>query len=120
MDRDDNSTRPEKEWKWADGMWDVFGKVWFPCSSTKMISLVYAKLVMSHEPSFYILNSRKQVPHPLCPCGKIEDLYHICFECPLLPPPDPSYLSTFISNTPAKLAPIAKELGEKVLKLSHE
>jgi len=77
-----------------------------------MISLSYSRLVMSHDPTFSCLFSRKEIiPSPLCPCGAV----HYCFACPLLPPPSPTYAEIFKSKPPSKVKPIASLLCEKIM-----
>ena len=112
------SSRPEKKWTWYDVDWSPFRKIWFKSSLTKMISLSYSKLVMSHDPTFKCLFDRSIISSPLCPCGVDEDTHHYCFVCPLLPPPDPTYTEVFISKTPSNLRPIASLLCDQVLTFS--
>jgi len=57
-DRDRGSSRPEKDWNWYEVDWAPFRKVWFKSASSKMISLSYSRLVMSHDPTFSCLFSR--------------------------------------------------------------
>jgi len=86
-----------------------------------MISLSYSRLVMSHDPTFSCLFSRKEiVPSPLCPCGAVEDTHHYCFACHLLPPPSPTYSEICKYKTPSKLKTIASLLCEKVMTYSNK
>ena len=55
---------------------------------------------------------------PLFPCGAVEDTYHYCFACSLLPPPDPTYTAVFITTPPSNLRPIAYLLCDQVLTFS--
>jgi len=120
LDRDRGSSRPKKKWNWYDVDWAPFRKVWFKSASSKMISLSYSRLVMSHDPTFLCLFSRKEiVPSPLCPSGDVEDTHHYCFVCPLLPPPSPTYAEIFKSKSTSKLKPISSLLCEKVMTYSN-
>ena len=77
-----------------------------------MRDLSYSRLVIHHVPTLSTLYERgKQVSSPVCPCGKIETLSHVCFECPLLPPPNPTYSVLIQKHLPPKLKEDSKKIS---------